>query len=513
MGKRLATGGFHFPNIYSESKEEVVKLLSRGQIDLIDIARWSLADDFMAFVLKSKFLDFADQSYPNPRKKNLIPVWFLISCQLLMHTQGQNSYKALEALLHAGPILSRVGFNVVAPLGFNDKNKYERATPVHQDAVRKFFKDTDPQALRRWFANDLQHWFRARGIYDSRGIYVLDQTHVVVPDNLNYEDAVWMQVDENGHRYENFEELTSEQRKALPCHRCYTLSTLLHLNTEKNTSHIVDYEWGPGNGDELPQARIIIDRFFEHNEPGAMKLLIVDRGYVSGEFITDVKCAYLVDILIPLKTNMHQHQDAIALSKFPDASWMVIHAKGSVSENPLLSVRACTIDKICLWDECKVPLFTTVIESSSYNSEKRIEVTNNFVLASTRKFDTPKEVRDNYKLRSAIEEVFRQLKIPWNLAAFPSPDRALIEAHVSFTLITFCLFQIFLTQDQFADQAARMLSSIRREYPSLHDAVVLYAGDHFGIFGNKEYFNLITQLPSEAQTKITNYLNTLPNQF
>jgi len=513
MGQGIGQGGFLFPDVYKESKDKVVAALHRGELDLVTFSRWHLADEFFAYVLGSKFLEYADKTYPNPRKKNEVPVWFQVSCQLLLHSLGYVSYKALDALLSAGPILTRVGFNVVAPIGFNDKNEYERTTPVHQDAVRKFFKDTDPLSMRRWFSTDLQRWFRTQSMYDSQGVYILDQTRVVVPDNPNYQDAVRMPVDGHGQLYKNYYELSAEQKKALPHHPCYTLSTLLHLNFKKEVFHFAGYEWGAGNVDELPQAFKIIDTFFRHNDPGTMKLLIVDRGYVCGKFITYVKTTYKVDVLVPLKTSMIQYQDALALAKIDNAPWVTVHERGSLISDPSRSVRACTIEKIDLWDECKVPLYTTVIEDIRLDDEHENFVTRYFVLVSTRRFETPHAVIKSYSLRSKTEECFRQLKLAWNLASFPSPDRSLIETHVNFTLITFCLFQLFLSMEQNSRATKRMITSLEREHVTLKDALVIYANGYFGVFGSKEYFQLISDLSEDARRKISANLAKLPNQF
>lgn len=389
MGQKVGQGGFFFPDVYELSKEKVIASLEKGEVNLVTTSRWYLADEFFAYILQSKFLEHADKTYPNPRKKNEVPVWFQISCQLLLHSLGQISYKALDALLYAGPILNRIGFNVIAPLGFNDKNTYERKTPVHQDSVRKFFKDTDPIAIRNWFSSSLQNWFYSNGMYDTRGIYIIDQTHVVVPDNANYEDAIWMPVDEYGHFYHNYSALSEEQRKSLPCHPCYTLSTLLHINDTKETAHFAGYEWGPGNKDEIPQAMKLIDDFFLHNEPGSIKLLIVDRGYISGEFIKYVKGAYNVDVLMPLKESMEQYKDALAIALHGDVQWSEIQAQGTDKKDSSHSVRACTIDKIFQWDACRIPLYTTVVEDKFLDRESANFITQRYVLVSTKKFQTP----------------------------------------------------------------------------------------------------------------------------
>lgn len=513
MGQKVGQGGFFFPEVYEQSKEKVIAALRRGEMDLATVSRWQLVDEFFAYIMRVKFLEHADKTYPNPRMKNEIPVWFQISCQLLLHALGYVSYKSLESLLYSGPILNRIGFNVLAPLGFNDKNKYERTTPVHQDAVRKFFKDTDPLAIRRWFSTHLQHWFHDHGMFDAKGIYILDQTHVVVPNNKNYEDAVWMPVDERGHFYKNCSGLTDDQRKALPPHPCYTLSTLLHVNDHKNLAHFAGYEWGPGNQDEIPQGTRLIDTFFTHHEPGEMKLLIVDRGYISGEFIRYVKGAYQVDVLVPLKTSMDQYQDAIRISKKGSIQWVTVEAEGADPKDASHSVRACTLDKLYDWDNCRIPLYTTVVEDRCFDSEQNRHLTQCYVLVSTRKFNTPTEVIRSYAMRVKTEECFRQLKLAWNLASFPSPHRALIEAHVAFTLLTFCLFQLFLSREQHSDKTKQMILSLMRDHATLKDALLIYANGYFGIFSSKEYFKLITDLPKEAQTKIVEQLDSLPNQF
>ena len=513
MGQKIGQGGFFFPEVYEHSKDKVVASLMRGEMDLATVSRWHLADEFFAYILQSKFLEHADKTYPNPRRKNEIPVWFQISCQLLLHSLGQVSYKALDALLYSGPILNRMGFNVLAPLGFNDKNTYPRKTPVHQDAVRKFFKDTDAQEMRTWFSTSLQSWFRSHGMYDNRGIFIIDQTHIVVPANENYEDAVWMPVDEFGHLYDNYDILSEEQKKALQFHPCYTLSTLLHINDTKDAAHFAGYEWGPGNQDELPQAMKLIDTFFRHNEPGSIKLLIVDRGYISGDFIKYVKGAYGVDVLIPLKKSMDQYQDALAIAYKGDVQWVQIQAEGMDSKDVTHSVRACTIDKICQWDACRIPLYTTVVEDKHFDYDEHKLVTNCYVLVCTKKFDSPNQVISHYSMRVKTEDCFKQLKIAWNLTSFPSPHRSLIEAHIGFTLITFCLFQLFLSKEQNSRRLKQMLTTLMRDHVTLKDALLVYANGYFGIFSSKEYFKLITQLPKEAQNKIAAQLDSLPNQF
>lgn len=511
MGEGVGQGGFFFPRIYGESKPKVTECLRQGDVDLVESSRWSLADEFLAFILKVDFLPFADRTYPNPRRKNEIPVWFVITCQFVMRIHLEKAYSALSTLLKSGPVLSRVGFNVRAELGFNDKNRYERQTPVHQDAVRKFFKDTDSRAMRRWFNIDLQRWFRRMGCFDyAEGVYILDQTHMVVPRNSNYEDAVYMPVDEHGQRYAGFDDMTEEERRALPRHPCYTLSTLLHLSFRKNAFHVAAYEFGPGNEDELPQAGRLIETFFQNNRKGSMRLLVADRGYLSGEFITSLKQHYDVDTLIPLRKNMAQHQDAIAISEMPDTQWETVSECGD--EEDYRIVRACTIDDICLWDMCKAPLHTTVVEIEKTTGDDGGVQTNRFCLASTRKFDSPHAVVNSYRLRPRTEECFRQLKHAWKIDNFPSPDRSLLEAHIGFTLTTYSLLQLYLMRSDLQARAYKMISSLKREEHASDQNLLVYANDHFARFSLKEFLGLTYHLSREVQEKLADTLATAIHQ-
>lgn len=509
MQEEVGCGGFFFPKVYRESKPKVIECLKKGVQDLIESSRWSLADEFMAFIIKIDFLPFADRTYPNPRKRNFIPVWFVICCQFVMKIHLEKSYLALGTLLKSGPILSRIGFNVRHELGFNDLNKYERKTPVHQDAVRKFFKDTDPQLLRRWFNEDLQQWFKRMGCFDNEGVYILDQTHLVVPRNEHYEDAVYMPVDEHGQRYANLDDMTEEEKKALRYHPCYTLSTLLHLSFSKQAFHVAAYEFGPGNEDELPQAKRLIKTFFKNKKKGDMKLLIADRGYICGEFITWLKQEYDVDTLIPLKSNMHQHIDAIAISKMPETKWINVTSGSDKSHSK--SVQACIIDKVDLWDECKVDLYSTVCKVTKTINEGEIQV-NTFTLCSTKKFDTPNQVVDSYRLRTLTEEAFRHFKRSWKISDFPSPNRSLLEAHVGFTLTTYSLLQLYLMRNDLKEKTHSMIHSLKREMHTTDQNLLVYADQFFTRFSLKEFLALTYNLPKEVQQRLANAMDTAIHQ-
>ncbi len=507
----LGSGGFEFPRIYKENKNKIKRLIANeGRQDLVELSHWSAADAFMQYVLESKFLEFADKTYPSPRSKPEVPVWFIISAQIVLRIFSGTRYSDLDTFLKSGSLLSRVGYNVARAKGFNDKNTYEREVPCHQDTVRKFFKDTEPDVIRDWFSSDVQQWFLKNNGFDSEGVFILDQSHLVVPNNEHYKDAKLMPVDEHGQLYKG----TKEEIKNYRWHLCYTLSTLLHLKSDLRSFHYAGYEFGPGNEDELPHAEQILDRYVKTCGKGIIKLLIVDRGYISGDFINTCKGKLGADVLMPLRTNMTQYQDAIAISKMPETKWLNLsdpeqqNFRDQGTEFKI--VFGCTISDIKLWDTCKYPLYVTVIKEEIGTNFETVE-TNYFILVSTRCFASPFHVQQSYKLRTRVEEGFRQLKHVWSIARFTSPDESLLETQVAFVLLAYSLLNLYLRHSKQFDMVSRFVTNLQKEAQSHSDdkTIVAYADDVFGLFSIKEYLEIICTLKEEQRQSFLNSLGAV----
>jgi hypothetical protein len=481
----IGSGGFYLPEIYQKNQKQVELRLADGDISYADLTRWSFPDEFLCFILESNLLQFIDRTYPNPRVKNEIPIWFLISCQFVMRLYQTGNYHHLQFLLNAGSILTRFGFNVGAKkIGFNDKNKKPREVAVHADTVRKFFKDTNPSEIRDWYQNDLQSWFRIQKTFEHHGIFVLDQSHLVVPDNDNYQDAVKMPVDEHGQLY-SLKGLTAEQKKGLIYHRCYALSTLLNVGMGCDQFHIAGYELGAGNEDELVQAERLVPRFCT-KFPGLMKLLIMDRGYIDGEFIGKIKRDHGVDVLIPLRKSMDNYRDAIAIANMEN-NWDLVEQEKDDIGRVIFKKEIAPVKDLALWSTLDCKLHAIATRYSTWNIEKQTYEEKYAVLVSTKKYTDPKMMLNCYELRMQTEERFRQLKHAWYITDFPSPHASLIESHVCFILLTYSLVQLYLRRQDLRGKTKKMISTLRSDESLGKDAVLVYANSEYGVFDLDDY--------------------------
>ena len=211
--------------VFQESKVEVRKRLQDGRIDYLDLTSWSFQDRLMGFLIEERFFEWCGSSYPTPRERENIPVWFLLGCAVQMKLHRTAAFQRLEYILRSGSILTRLKFNVgLKGGGFNQKNKKERQVPIDPDTVRKFFTDTDASQVENWYNPDVQKWLRRhRGYAGKEGIFILDPTLIPVPDNPHYQGAALLPLDKEG-RYVDVKKLSLKERKRFKYTRAYKLT-------------------------------------------------------------------------------------------------------------------------------------------------------------------------------------------------------------------------------------------------------------------------------------------------
>lgn len=487
------------PIIYEENRIKVLAALKDGRIDYLDLTDWTFQDRFFAFLLGIRFFEICGASYPTPRKKEEVALWFLLACKVQMKLHTTAAFDLLPGILRSGAVLSRVKFNVGGENGgFNNKNKKERTYPVHHDTARKFFKDTDPLEMRSWHNTDVQRFIRHNRGFDKHGIFLLDQTHIVVPENENYKDAVMMPVDEHGQLID-MSKLTEEQKKAVKYHPCYALSELLHIGKDEQSFIFAGYQLGSGNTDELEQGIPLVTDFVGAVGKGVMKLLIVDRGLISGSFVTYVKRDLDCDVLMPLRSNMDALTDSIRIAESFNYKWTKYDEYEKYGIRYIEEVTI--IEDVYIWESCDVPLYISIMRITGSDGSVKY-----WGLSSTFKPKNASEAFDLYALRTQIEERHRQIKNFWYINKFTSPYKSLIEAHVLFTLLTYSLIQLYLNKNHLNAIANKTIQSLKSEEQMGINNVIVYSGNYFAVFDLDDYTEIIIDLNDEARLRLQKWI-------
>ena len=488
--------------LFRENKVEVRKRLKDGRIDDLDLTSWSFQDRLFGFLIEERFFEWCGASYPSPRERENIPVWFLLACALQMKLHRSAAFQKLEYILRSGSILTRVGFNVgLKRGGFNNKNKKGREIPIDQDTARKFFTETQASEVEDWYNTDVQKWLRRhRGYSDKEGIFILDPTLICLPDNLHYKESALLPLDQE-RRYVDINKLSLQERKRFKYTRAYKLTLLLHWSRQDDYFMFTGGHLGKGDESGLKRGEGLVERFVSQVGKGVIKLLIMDREFIDGAMISRFKKTHGIDCLVPLKSNMHALLDALGISKIEKLRWMTYQQIKDETGRVIEVEEVSGVGKVESWDTCEVPLYVVLVRTQKVDGKSEI-----WALASTQEFKDPRLARELYKGRIQIEERIDQIKNCWWVGCFTTPNFNADVVHVFFVLLVYTLIQLYLKATHHEEFATRTIETLKQEERLGKDAVIVYAEKYFAVFDLDEYTDIILYLREKPRERMRRWI-------
>ncbi len=532
--------------IFEQHRPFVLEALGNGEFDYIEAASEVFETDFFHFIKAKTILDKLSQTYPTPRKKEDVPLWLYVASNLSMRLHGVHSFNSYPMVVRCGGMLNAfgptAGRKVVHPdtgdvtiacEGFNKKNHYDREAPCDQDFLRKVAKDTDADALMRWFGDDVVGVFQSLRAFDKEGIFIGDASYLFVPDNPNYEGSVRLLFDEHNRpvSLKEYERMTDEHRIRCQWRRCYKMVTLLHTNRALDFFLYVAVKIISGKDHECPVLYGLVNQFVEVVGIGVMKRLILDRGFLDGEAISICKKHYGIDILIPARRTMDIYEDAMALFREPDIDWVccknpVVEVKEPARPRPKVIVKrekrrqeqlqelkpqkpapppqeaivnreAAVIGEFPSWSSCTVPL--SVVANREHYADGHKET---WLLIDTKDVQGPRGARQEYHLRTAIEERYRQLKCFIDLTNFTSCAFSMVVNQVVFIMLSYNLLQLYLLRQGRKELNKKTLPRIRHQLLPSDNHIIVYWQNYYGLFRPFELVEFLVTLGEEARTKI-----------
>jgi hypothetical protein len=532
--------------IFEENKPLVLGGLRDGEFDYIEAASEVFEADFFRFIKAGTLLDQLVETYPTPRKKEEVPLWFYVASNLSMRLHGVHAFDAFPMVVRSGGMLQalgpKAGRKVVHPetqettvlcKGFNQKNHYDRETPCDPDYLRKVAKDTDAETLMGWFNRDVVRVFRKHRVFDKEGIFIGDASYLFVPDNPMYEGSAKMLYDENNHPVdpEQYKKMTEAQKVRCQWKRCYKMVTLLHTNRRQDFYVFVAVKVVSGKAHECPLLYEMVQQWVEAVGPGVIKRLILDRGFIDGEAISLCKKQYGIDILIPIRSNMDLYEDALALFRESDVEWLEYKEREEEVKEPvrprpkailkrekrrqkklqqlkeqqplpplektLVKTEAASIGEFRSWSSCTVPL--TVVANREHYADGHQET---WFLIDTQEVQDPRQSRQEYGLRPSTEERYRQLKCFTDLTHFTSRSFSIVVNQVVFIMLAYDLLQIYLLRQGRKDLNQKTMPRIRQQLLPSDNYIIVYYQNYYGLFRPFELVGFVVTLNEEARKKI-----------
>jgi len=519
-------------------QQRVVEAFRRGEFDQIEIIGQADEKQFFELCLKENILTDLAEEMPTARKKEEVPRWFQLAANLSLKLHLTNSFSAFKEVVRCGGLLSALDPTIASKhldpesqqwviecRGFNDKNHYDRTTPCDHDTLRKAVKDVSAEKWMDWFNGAVQEVFQSRGFFDPEGIFIGDGSYLFVPDNPAYEGSVVMWFNEHNHPV-NYDELSPEERKKAHRERCYKLVSLLHLRGESFV--YVAMKVVPGNAHECPVLYELVEQFVQRVGKGVIKRLILDRGFVDGKNIGRCKTEWGIDVLIPMKKKMDIWKDAWALGE--RAKWQTVAppkpepkkvpenrpevivrresqrqktlAKRKAQEPPpdpakvLERTEVCAIEGFNSWSECTVPIQVVLIRETYADGHQ-----DRWALMSTAPIPDPVQTKEQYGLRTIIEERHRILKCFHDLSDFSSRCFHVIAAQVVFILLSYTLRQWQLWKLRQEKLSGRTPGFLERELNVHALFVVIYHEHAYAQMPLVSFTRELLELAPEAQAK------------
>lgn len=533
---------------FEQDRAFVTQALRQGEFDHLETVSEAAEADLFRHLMGRQILDRLAETYPTPRKKQEVPVWFYVASEISLKLHGAVGYHAYPYVLRSGGLVTALGPAVgrkavhpetgdvsLACTGFNQKHTFDRQTPCDQDFLRKFARDTKADPLHHWFNREVPRCLRALKLFDPEGLFIGDGSYVFVPDNENYQGSDKLLFDEHNHPVDPQEVDLKDKR--YQWRRCYKLVSLIHINRELNLFLTVAARLTGGRPHECPILYELVDGFVRAVGRDWMKVLILDRGFLDGPQIGRLKTDYRIDTVIPLKTNMDAYHDVMGLTRLKDFAWepyqppvarfrgqkdrpkppvilkrerqrqqTLAARKGLPSPPPLPHSQTLLgiARGVSSWSDCTVPL--TAVVNREIHSDGEIQ---EWVLVTTAPSCSAPHTRATYALRTAIEERHRQYKCFWDLPRMHSCRFSLVLNQVLFVLLAYTLMQahLFLRHRQELNHRTRA-RTLDLLGPTV-EMVAVYYQQRFCFLSLPEFAAILLEVTAPARSKLLKKMQQL----
>ena len=321
--------------------------------------------------------------------------------------------------------------------------------------------------------------------------------------------------------------------------------SLLHTNRAGEFFLYGGLRLTAGRDHEAPGLYELVEQFVKYHGRGVMRRLLLDRGFLDGEKIGHCKRDLGIDVLIPVRRNMEAYKDVVGLAeggllqfqpvpaaparaptapvhrpekirkreearqrtlakrqaeaaqKTPEVQKVGRPSRVAMPAPEQARREVAAVPELKTLTSCPVPMHAVVNREIDSDGHREY-----WVLLDTAPIPEPLATRQEYGLRTSIEERHRQLKCFSDLAGFSSRRLSLVVNQVVFVLLVYSLLQWYwqrIRRPEFNPQTtARVLDQLR---PTMTVILIFYQ-NYVARLAPLEYQELLLTLEEEARSKI-----------
>jgi len=511
--------------LVARNGDAVREAVEGGEVLHLDTASEEITDEFLLFAINSGLLQDWAEAFPDPRSWSFVSSEVILASELAARFACVYSQRKSSYVLRSARVLGALGYSieVLEPGDGISSRGTSKDQLYSEDVLRKMLgkleekvelKDQDRAAAlsggaevkareresRRCVKEPLLDGVEAAARSHAAASKLLDwYNQAVGPSLLEYAqtgegrrlhilDTTQLEVAIETANYECSGVVKDEEGQLKRGYKLTTLRTLLDtagILTQVDLGQIQTHD-SKLCGPLLHSSAVLREG----------DLLLMDRGLLDGATITHLKQERKVDVIIPLRSDMHSYREAVKLAQM-GGEWQ----QDRTRENQQIA-RVEAIEHV--WDECLVELNSCVIRF--YNKQKR--ELDYIVLATTDLSLSASWIVKHYQQRPEIEADYQQLKSGgWMLKKLTSTRYSQIAFYLLTVVLSYSLYQLFANTQSGARFANKTRQAIAFEQMKTHRThVIVYAGGYFEIFETLSFVHLVLALSSEVQGRLRHWL-------
>lgn len=468
----------------TRNQEEVAKRLSHGEgCDYVHDGSWGFFDRFMIFLRRIGYLDTLDLDGEGYERRMITIAKLLLTYQarVLMGIDSVN--KIPQMLFGDTGLLMTLGWTATQiKEGVCKRGEGKHKGPIHKDTLPDCLQRLGEEEITKCLNDGINLLRKTRMRFS--GVFAVDATDLKTTAKCK---GCGVKLVEHKKRDKNGNWVTIPERVygfklvyVFDVFGRYVVAAKMLRIEESENPHLLEL---------VDQARKNIGR-------DAIRLLLVDRGFLDGGRLWTLKHKRRIDFIIPSKTDMAVTQDIRGMRNLPEDERL----RRQEWDTEKGTVRALGVAGLTTLDGYRDPkrkkvspqpvnaVMVTSWQGEEYEpGEEKVFLTSLDVL-------TPREVIDRYDLRSLIENCGnRDLKQGWLINKYPKKHVDAIRAHVYLTIAMFNMTLAYRSEEgeEIAQECIRRYR-VKTMALARHKCMIV-SGDYYAIFDLEELMMLLGQ--------------------
>ena len=475
---------------YERTQREVYrKLRARERPEAVVGAGWGFLDRFFIFLFSLGFFARVDLR-PKRVKRVMIPTVLMILTYEVKQLMGISSMNQLEEhLFRDTALLKIIGFTArQIQEGFCCRGKGKRRGPMHRDTLADLLSKFSSQEVDFILKEAVRVLVKDRLIRGKT--YILDATDL--PATQHYKGCGMKKV---------VKKAWGREGKGVETVK-YVYGYKLLVLMEARHKIVVAARVVKINEHEKNFTKGLV-REGQRRTGGAVKVLLVDRGFMDGVLLWWLWKKMKIRFVIPARSNMEVSQDLRGF-RSEKADGQRVFVEGT-KEMKVIGVRGLLSYDQFGEEEHRRRKGRKDFKANPINGVmvlrwdgKEYEPGKEKVFLTNFSVSRPMKIIEQYDLRSEIEnQGFRELKQGYHLLKYPQKTVSAVRAHAVLTLIIYSLVNAY--KSEHGQRLAHLgIRRWRRKQmgQSIHKMIVYYEGI-YGIVDVEELFYLIDMTPKE----------------